>query len=498
MSNTEQVREVAASAVPVAPANWDSNIKSMDRGCVALTVCWGDEVMLSRQLDDKSGFTLGASSAAGADFVLDEQHLGAATWQLVRRVGATPVLQIPVHASGYVEFPGEAGVTLEVLRSKLGPIDSGHELQLPRGARAVIALGSVVFDLHHTQAEAPWARNLGTDVKPVAAYFGASFVSAAAFLAAMAFFVPPMGLNDGEQIDSDRIYLLQQYLDAAAEREETEREQPAANVDSQAGGKDGAKAMGDEGALGKPEAAKTNNKLAVKGPSDNPKPELSPREQAVSFGMIGLLAGGFESDSLTAPWQRDPAIGADPMDAAGAMWGDELGENAGNGGLGLLGLGEGGGGHRQGIGLTNVGTIGSSGSCDDGPCAGIGVGDGRSWGRPGAGHHETRVPRMVASEPSVSGRLPPQVIQRIVRQNFGRFRMCYEKALSQNPNLQGRVQVRFMIDRSGAVSNALNAGSSLPDAAAVGCVVRGFYGLSFPKPEAGSVQVSYPIMFSPG
>ncbi len=52
-----------------------------------------------------------------------------------------------------------------------------------------------------------------------------------------------------------------------------------------------------------------------------------------------------------------------------------------------------------------------------------------------------------------SGRLPPEVIQRIVRQNFGRFRLCYENGLRNNPNLQGRVSVRFVIGRDGAVSN---------------------------------------------
>ena len=52
---------------------------------------------------------------------------------------------------------------------------------------------------------------------------------------------------------------------------------------------------------------------------------------------------------------------------------------------------------------------------------------------------------------SVSGRLPPEVIQRIVRQNFGRFRLCYENGLRNNPNLQGRVAVRFVIGREGDV-----------------------------------------------
>jgi len=98
----------------------------------------------------------------------------------------------------------------------------------------------------------------------------------------------------------------------------------------------------------------------------------------------------------------------------------------------------------------------------------------------------------------VSGRLPPEVIQRIVRQNFGRFRLCFENGLRNNPNLQGRVSVRFVIGRDGAVSQVQNGGSDMPDGGVVSCTVRAFYGLSFPQPEGGIVTVTYPIMFSPG
>ena len=86
--------------------------------------------------------------------------------------------------------------------------------------------------------------------------------------------------------------------------------------------------------------------------------------------------------------------------------------------------------------------------------------------------HEPPQVRMGATQ--VNGRLPPEVIQRIVRQNFGRFRLCYENGLRNNPNLQGRVSVRFVIGRDGAVSNVRqrrlgHAGS----AASCQCVVRG-------------------------
>ncbi|HSO36786.1 MAG TPA: AgmX/PglI C-terminal domain-containing protein, partial [Labilithrix sp.] len=106
-------------------------------------------------------------------------------------------------------------------------------------------------------------------------------------------------------------------------------------------------------------------------------------------------------------------------------------------------------------------------------------------------------PGLRAGALTVSGRLPPEVIQRIVRQSFGRFRLCYENGLRTNPALRGRVSVKFVIDRSGAVSAAADGGSDLPDRAVVACLVRSFGNLSFPQPEGGIVTVIYPLVFEP-
>ena len=89
-------------------------------------------------------------------------------------------------------------------------------------------------------------------------------------------------------------------------------------------------------------------------------------------------------------------------------------------------------------------------------------------------------------------------MQRIVRQSFGRFRLCYENGLRNNPNLQGRVATAFEIRKDGDVGSIRNGGSDMPDSSVVQCVARSFYGLSFPQPEGGIVTVVYPIMFSPG
>jgi len=188
----------------------------------------------------------------------------------------------------------------------------------------------------------------------------------------------------------------------------------------------------------------------------------------------GSLPGGSESD---AP----PSSISTPFMLGGQ------GDAFGAGGLGLSGVGEGGGGRGE-LGLGSIGTLGHGAGSGTGE--GFGHGDGRL-----SGEHRVKPPSVRMGATSVSGRLPPEVIQRIVRQNFGRFRLCYEKGLRVNPALGGRVEVRFQIQRDGSVS-AISATGTLADASVTACVGAAFRQLSFPQPEGGTVIVSYPILFS--
>jgi hypothetical protein len=95
------------------------------------------------------------------------------------------------------------------------------------------------------------------------------------------------------------------------------------------------------------------------------------------------------------------------------------------------------------------------------------------------------------------GRLAPTVIQRIVRQHFGRFRSCYEAGLKTSPNLEGTVSVKFVIKRDGSVSRA-SAGGDLPDNRVKECVRGAFATLAFPPHEGRETTVTYPIRLSPG
>jgi hypothetical protein len=471
---------------------------------VEVMILWGTNVLSVSHLTPPRDYYVGEEQGAKlpTDFLIPAEKLGTTRMPLVLGDANELRLVIPPGATGQVELPGQGRLTLDRARAQAQPsaaINGGHELPLPGGAKARIEIDEIVFQIAAVNAgkPVPLAIGQGSDWA-VASYFGLSALVHAAFIGALAFFVPPINVNDNEGISKENLRLIQQYLASAAEREMVEKESESVaeeNPDNHEGGT-GKRAIGEEGSMGNPISKKTDGRYGVKGPRNNPDPHISRAQalrEAEEFGMIGLLNPEMMGDpnSPTAPWGRDTALGTDEVSARGSMWGADIHDAFGAGGLGLSGIGEGGGGLGEGIGLGDSGVMGHGAGTGTGQ--GFGSGHGRLRGT-----HQTRTPKMRLGTTQVSGRLPPEVIQRIVRQNYGRFRMCYEQGLTRNPNLEGRVSVRFVIGRDGAVSNVANGGSDLPDSGVVQCVVRAYYGLSFPQPEGGIVTVVYPIMFAPG
>lgn len=471
---------------------------------VEVMILWGTNVLHVSHLAPPRNFYVGEEQGKNfsCDFFIPAEKIGTTRMPVVLGDRASVSLVLPPGAKGYVELPGQPRMTVDEARQKAQPcaeVSGAQQIALPGGAKARVEVDNFVFQVAAVNAGKPMKKGLGAGIEwAMFMYFGLSLLAVSGFVAAMAFFVPPLGLTDGEDVDKDQLYLIQQYLNAAAEREMEQKETEEVTedkADNKEGGT-GTRAKGEEGSMGNPTTKAVNKRYAVQGPKDNPDPHIARAaalREAQDFGMIGLLNTGAAGDpnAPTAPWGRDTSLGTDDVSARGNMWGDEIGDAFGAGGLGLSGIGEGGGGRGEGIGLGSIGTLGH------GAGTGTGQGFGSGHGRLG-GAHATRAPKVRMGATQVSGRLPPEVIQRIVRQNYGRFRMCYEQGLARNPNLEGRVSVRFVIGRDGSVSNVANGGSDIPDSGVVNCVVRAYYGLSFPQPEGGIVTVVYPIMFSPG
>jgi len=477
---------------------------------VEVRILWGRNLLHVAHLSPPRSYYVGEDDSGGknkalaVDYYVPPNKIGTSRAPVViGGPGGAYAVLLP-NSVGTIDIAGQPKMTIReaITAGRAQPcaeVGGAHQIPLNTGTAVHMEVQDIVFEISSVNAgrKAAAAFTLAALVGGAFLYVVGSFIGHVGLLAAMAMFMPPLGDTNDDSISDDQRYLIQQYLESAAEKEleEKETEQIAEeNADNKEGGT-GTRAKGEEGSMGNPNSKLTGNRYGVAGPADNPDPHIARQaalRDAAEFGMIGLLnsgAGG-DPDAPTAPWGRDDSLGTDPLSARGNMWGDSIGESFGAGGLGLSGIGEGGGGRGEGIGLGSIGTIGH------GAGTGTGQGFGSGHGRLGRSHR-ARPPRVRMGATSVSGRLPPEVIQRIVRQNFGRFRLCYENGLRNNPNLQGRVAVNFVIGRDGRVSN-VGGGGDIPDGGVISCVTRAFYGLSFPQPEGGIVTVTYPIVFSPG
>lgn len=247
----------------------------------------------------------------------------------------------------------------------------------------------------------------------------------------------------------------------------------------------------EPGISGNPISAKTNGRAArAKGAEDPEATREQERREAREFGMIGLLA---PSDAARSGGS-DPFGSYEGPSAVGSIFGTQVDDAFGFGGAALSGTGSGGGG--KGAGIEQRGAAAA---------AGFGSGCGCGTGRLG-GFHQTRAPvlrcdydevtKQETCATQVRGHLPPEIVQRVVRQNFGRMRMCYEAGLTRTPSLEGRISVKFVIDRTGSVAMVSTTERSLPDSDVASCVERAFKAMSFPEPEGGIVTVIYPLVLS--
>lgn len=461
---------------------------------VEVTVRWGAQVLSVAHVEAGESFAVGD----GAELALPEEALGASRAVIVDARPAGSFVLFPAAARGTVQRRGAHLETVEALVAR-----GVGELAIEPGMRVDFEIGGVSFEIAAVRAGKRAPIGFLASLKDGAfGFVGMSFLGHAAVVAALAMFMPKMAGDDSEAIDRDQILAMQKYLNASAQREaeQPKIEETGPAVETAGGGSTGAPHKGESGAAGTTRPVTTNGHMGFKGvekeSSISKKDELA---LARDFGMVGILGTSPQNDpnAPSSPWGKE-FKGSDDKSAMGRMFGASIDDASGYG-LGLWGTGEGGGGNADVIGLDRVNTVGGGGG---GPGKwGIGRGDKDGIGNghgPGGGGHVAKAPIMRTPHFDTNGRLPAEVIQRIVRQNFGRFRLCYENGLRGNPGLTGRVTTKFVIGRDGAVSQAQDAGSDLPDKNVTACIVRSFQTLSFPQPEGGIATVTYPILLAPG
>jgi hypothetical protein len=507
-------------AAPAEDAVWSQDMgedveDGVSADAVDVRVLWGTNVLHFLQMSPPRAFTVGE---LGSDFVLPEGPGGAdGPYRLVVLRDDRPSVLVAPTAKARMRLASGAMLSLPQCIEKGIAVRSGeqpgaYELQLPHGATAAVTLegSELLFEVTRARAGRVLETGFlaGTDLSGHV-YTGLSALVHATLLGALAFFLPGMHGEDAEAIDRDAAAAMQPYLDAIAEKE-PEHLEAIAELEAAApsGGGRGSQAAGPSGTMGSSVAAPSSvGRYALRG--DAPDPKLA-RERTVAeaqtFGMVGLLNTDTTSSANTpiAPWGENTAVGRDASNALGSMWAPSIGDAWGADGLGMSGTGEGGGGLANGVGIRGIGSTVGHGSGDwpgDGPGSGPGhdYGPGGHGGRGGLRAHIPGPPTVRETVFTANGTLPREVVQRVVRQNFGRFRLCYEGGLRTNPGLTGRVAVAFVIARDGSVAVAsADRSTDMADPTVTACVVRGFQNLSFPAPKDGLVQVIYPLMLAPG
>ena len=78
----------------------------------------------------------------------------------------------------------------------------------------------------------------------------------------------------------------------------------------------------------------------------------------------------------------------------------------------------------------------------------------------------------------------------------GQSRACYEKALSSNATLSGRMTVSIKINQQGGVCSA-QVKSDMNNPLVENCVLQNFRAATFPPPKGGCVDASVPLYFKP-
>jgi pSer/pThr/pTyr-binding forkhead associated (FHA) protein len=476
-----------------------------------VTILWGENVLHVAHLAAGQSFHVGDEDGpdAACDFLLPREKLGVSRLPLVLARGAGFSLVIAAHAQGQLRSADGTAHSLMAVRAGAevyGALPGARLVPLTLGTHAELQFGDLVLRVAAVRAGKPLGHGLASGLDTTALpYFALSALSVGGLLSSLAFLVPSLSLQSETESEDDRLYLLQAYLESAAEREREQEVAPAAAASAASADSGGSRAAGEEGALGNPEAAPAPRRLALAGDVPPSARQLSRSEllaEVEKTGMVGLLQASQQGLNLPElSWTAPRMQGSDELSALGGLWSDQVGEAAGNG-LSMSGTGLRGGGSVDGlIGLGGLNTIGRAGNGPGGPGGPGSGGNGREGTALSAmrasGGHRTSVPRLREADTRINGRLPPDTIRRVVRQNHTRLKLCYEKGLMTNPTLSGRVNVRFVIGGEGRVTHVTEAGSDLPDSNVVRCVTRAFYDIGFPKPEGGIVTVVYPISFSP-
>ncbi|MFM2152360.1 MAG: hypothetical protein RL199_795 [Pseudomonadota bacterium] len=438
-----------------------------------VALVWGEDQFLD-VADVAAGQGLTIGEGHGADLLVTGV---AGVVPFVRAAGDGFQLLIPASARASVSTGGRKVEGGEVAKlSGAAALDvpvKGTAYTLGLDDRAVIDIGSMRLIARYTRPQPAKTRPFGERID-------VNFLSTVVILLLVAAaFVRMIAITDfGDLNLSDDLFKnkdrFAKYIAKAEQKEKPKFEKLS-------GVKEGAKPKDEEGKFGKKDAQQKEAAPSKKGaPVVDVDKREEDRKKVMKSGLIALLGG--DTAGATSNVFGPGGIGTGLNNALGGINGAAgMGDANGVGGLGARGGGAGGGG--TGLGIGGLGGHGS----------GRGRGGSGEFDLGGTGKSGTR---FVPGKTTVVGGLTADEVGRIIRRHWNEIKYCYEKELSKDPNLAGKVSIAFVIDPVGDVGDARVSETTLNNGGAEQCMVSNVRRWKFPAPRGGgTVEVNYPFIF---
>ncbi len=398
---------------------------------------WNGRRVFSRRFDMKAKKAVTIGNSDKADFAVPESIVNDDAFALFSGSGADAVLNIP------------NGMTAMVYASKT---DAGNKVsngyQLKPGEHVVVTAGDLAFRGalcagETTPSSGAMAR---TDYSLLAMFFGALLLMLIG-VALIVMFAPPLMEASDEDVQKAKNRLANIVV-----KEEKKKE----------------------------EAPKLENKGPSNAPVDSKIKQNEKRppdkQKVLSSGVLGALTQAAAVDNVFG----GAGLGVGINSALSGLTGQRIGGGDALGGLGARGAGAGGAGGVVGIGGMGLGGPGGKG----------GVG---KISLAGSGKAQTQI---IPGKVVTKGGLDREVIAAVIRKNQRQIKYCYEKELSKDPNLYGKIVVFFVIDAAGGVQTAQIAETEMNSEPVESCMLRNIKRWKFPTPKGGGVvEVRYPWVF---
>jgi outer membrane biosynthesis protein TonB len=235
---------------------------------------------------------------------------------------------------------------------------------------------------------------------------------------------------------------------------------------------------------------KKEEKVVEKKAGDDKKPAESAEQQAArKAARAAAVAKAVQSKGILkvlgalGPGTGGGAV-ADVFGAGGGMT-DVASALSGAGGVAVA-TDPGAGGGRKGGGQGGAASIGDL-ATSGGGAVGYGA------------KSEVKVTGSVAAEEAEvdSAEIDQAKLASFIKARMGLIKACYENALKRNPNLKGKISIRFTILETGGLADLETVANTMGSADVASCILSTMRSWRTQFKPSGPVTVEYPFVFSP-